>query len=173
MDIVLQRVLNHLPWRVSSTAWDEDYHAALSRTLASILFVVSGLVQCLILLFPANPDMNQPGLLLVGLYAAFMIFKAITDPKSCPATPVPEDEKQHLGREVVTALIPPLLLIVAVLGSILGGIATPTEAASVGSVGAMLLALIRRRIDLSILRQAVVSTATITSSCACSSRVSA
>jgi tripartite ATP-independent transporter DctM subunit len=104
-----------------------------------------------------------PGLLLVGLYAAFMIFKAITDPKSCPATPVPEDEKQHLGREVMTALIPPLLLIVAVLGSILGGIATPTEAASVGSVGAMLLALIRRRIDLSILRQAVVSTATITS----------
>ena len=104
-----------------------------------------------------------PGLLLVGLYAAFMIFKAITDPKSCPATPVPEDEKQHLLGEVVTALIPPLLLIVAVLGSILGGIATPTEAASVGSVGAMLLALIRRRIDLSILRQAVVSTATITS----------
>jgi tripartite ATP-independent transporter DctM subunit len=104
-----------------------------------------------------------PGLLLVGLYAAFMIFKAITDPRSCPATPVPEDEKQHLLGEVVTALLPPLLLIVAVLGSILGGIATPTEAASVGSVGAMLLAVIRRRIDLSILRQAVISTATITS----------
>jgi tripartite ATP-independent transporter DctM subunit len=104
-----------------------------------------------------------PGLLLVGLYAAFMIFKAITDPRSCPATSVPEDEKQHLLGEVVTALLPPLLLIVAVLGSILGGIATPTEAASVGSVGAMLLAVIRRRIDLSILRQAVISTATITS----------
>jgi tripartite ATP-independent transporter DctM subunit len=104
-----------------------------------------------------------PGLLLVGLYAAFMIFKAFTDPKSCPATPVPENEKKDLGREVVTALIPPLLLIVAVLGSILTGIATATEAASVGSVGAMLLALIRRRINLSILRQAVVSTATITS----------
>ena len=44
-----------------------------------------------------------PGLLLVGLYAAFMIFKAITDPKSCPATPVPESEKQHLLGEVVTA----------------------------------------------------------------------
>jgi tripartite ATP-independent transporter DctM subunit len=104
-----------------------------------------------------------PGLLLVGLYAAFMIFKAITDPKSCPATPVPEDEKQHLLREVVTALIPPLLLIMAVLGSILGGIATPTEAASVGSVGAMILAVLRRRLDLKILRQAVISTATITS----------
>jgi tripartite ATP-independent transporter DctM subunit len=104
-----------------------------------------------------------PGLLLVGLYAAYMIFKAITDPKSCPATPVPEDEKAGLIREVFVALVPPLLLIVAVLGSILGGIATPTEAASVGSVGAMLLAVLRRRIDFSILRQAVISTATITS----------
>ncbi|GAB5428125.1 MAG: TRAP transporter large permease subunit [Devosia indica] len=104
-----------------------------------------------------------PGLLLVGLYAAYMIFKAITDPKSCPATPVPEDEKAGLMREVFVALVPPLLLIVAVLGSILGGIATPTEAASVGSVGAMLLAVLRRRIDFSILRQAVISTATITS----------
>ncbi|MBB4052618.1 tripartite ATP-independent transporter DctM subunit [Devosia subaequoris] len=104
-----------------------------------------------------------PGLLLVGLYASYMIFKAITDPKSCPATPVPEDEKAGLMREVFVALVPPLLLIVAVLGSILGGIATPTEAASVGSVGAMLLAVLRRRIDFSILRQAVISTATITS----------
>ncbi|WP_375599409.1 TRAP transporter large permease subunit [Devosia sp. Naph2] len=104
-----------------------------------------------------------PGLLLVGLYAAFMIFKAITDPKSCPATPVPEDEKAGLMREVFVALVPPLLLIIAVLGSILGGVATPTEAASVGSVGAMLLALLRRRINFSILRQAVISTATITS----------
>ena len=104
-----------------------------------------------------------PGLLLVGLYAAFMVFKAITDPKSCPATPVPEDEKAGLMREVFVALLPPLLLIIAVLGSILGGVATPTEAASVGSVGAMLLALLRRRIDFAILRQAVISTATITS----------
>ncbi|MEQ8601335.1 MAG: TRAP transporter large permease subunit [Devosia sp.] len=104
-----------------------------------------------------------PGLLLVGLYAAYMVFKAITDPKSCPATPVPEDEKAGLMREVFVALVPPLLLIVAVLGSILGGIATPTEAASVGSVGAMLLAVLRRRINFSILRQTVISTATITS----------
>jgi diguanylate cyclase (GGDEF)-like protein/PAS domain S-box-containing protein len=69
VNVVLQRVLNSLPWRVSPTAaWDEDYHAALSRTLASILFVVSGLVQCLILLFPTHPDMNRPGLLTVGLF---------------------------------------------------------------------------------------------------------
>ncbi|UYN98318.1 MAG: TRAP transporter large permease subunit [Devosia sp.] len=104
-----------------------------------------------------------PGLLLVGLYAAYMIFKAITDPESCPATPVPEAEKATLARDVVVALLPPLLLIVAVLGSILGGIATPTEAASVGSVGAIILALLRRKVSFDILRQAVISTATITS----------
>ena len=104
-----------------------------------------------------------PGLLLVGLYALFVIFKAWRDPQSAPATPVPEAEKAHLWREVVVALIPPLLLIVAVLGSILAGIATPTEAASVGSVGALLLSLLRGKLNLGILRQAVISTATITS----------
>ncbi|KKB12436.1 C4-dicarboxylate ABC transporter [Devosia geojensis] len=104
-----------------------------------------------------------PGLVLVVLYILFVVFKAVTDPKSCPATPVPAEERQHLLREVVVALIPPLLLIVAVLGSILGGIATPTEAASVGSVGALILAALRRRISLRILHAVVISTATITS----------
>jgi tripartite ATP-independent transporter DctM subunit len=104
-----------------------------------------------------------PGLLLVAIYAGYVIVKAIIDPKSAPATPVPEAEKAHLWREVVVALVPPLLLIVAVLGSILGGIATPTEAASVGSVGALLLALLRGKLTLPILRQVVISAATITS----------
>ena len=104
-----------------------------------------------------------PGLLLVLLYIGFMIFKAVTDPKSCPATPVPQDQKQHLLREVMVALVPALALIVAVLGSILAGIATPTEAASVGSVGAMLLAAIKRRFSPKVLKETVVSTATITS----------
>jgi len=104
-----------------------------------------------------------PGLLLVALYIGYVVFKAITDPQSCPATPVPQAERQHLLREVIVALIPPLLLIIAVLGSILGGVATPTEAASVGSVGALVLAALRRKLSLNILRQVVVSTATITS----------
>lgn len=104
-----------------------------------------------------------PGFLLVGLYLTWVIIKAIIDPKAAPATPVPQDEKKDLFREVMVALVPPLLLIIAVLGSILGGIATPTEAASVGSVGAMVLAIANRKFTLSILRQAVVSTATITS----------
>jgi tripartite ATP-independent transporter DctM subunit len=104
-----------------------------------------------------------PGLTLVLLYLAWMVYKAITDPKSCPATPVPQAEKRHLWREVMVALVPALALIVAVLGSILGGVATPTEAASVGSIGAMILAAFRRQFTLPILRQVVISTATITS----------
>jgi tripartite ATP-independent transporter DctM subunit len=104
-----------------------------------------------------------PGLMLVGLYLAWMVVKAIFDPESCPATPVPPEEKKHLLREVAVALVPPLALISAVLGSILGGIATPTEAASVGAVGAMVLAALRWRLSPRIVREAVISTATITS----------
>jgi len=104
-----------------------------------------------------------PGLLLVGLYLLYTIYKAIFDPQSCPATPVPEHERAGLPREVMVALVPPLALIVCVLGSILGGIATPTESASVGAVGAMLLAVLRGRFSFGLLREAAVSTATITS----------
>lgn len=104
-----------------------------------------------------------PGLLLVGLYLAWMIFKAIFSPESCPATPVPPEQKKDLVKEVVVALVPPLALIAAVLGSILGGIATPTEAASVGAVGAMVLAALRWRLSFRILREAAISTAAITS----------
>jgi tripartite ATP-independent transporter DctM subunit len=104
-----------------------------------------------------------PGFMLVGLYLLYTIFKAITDPASCPATPVPPEEKKDLLREVMVSLVPPMLLILSVLGSILGGIATPTEAASVGAVGAMILAALRWRLSFSILRQTTVTAATITS----------
>lgn len=104
-----------------------------------------------------------PGLMLVLLYLSWMIFKAITDPKSCPATPFSDEEKKGIVKEVMTAMVPPLLLIVAVLGSILLGIATPTEAASVGAVGATILAALRWRLSFTVLREAAVSTATITS----------
>jgi tripartite ATP-independent transporter DctM subunit len=104
-----------------------------------------------------------PGLMLVGLYLVYMVAMAIFRPASCPATPVPPEEKAALLREVVVALVPPLALIAAVLGSILGGIATPTEAASVGAVGAMILAALRWRLSFRVLREAVIATATITS----------
>lgn len=104
-----------------------------------------------------------PGLLLVALYLGYVVFKAIVDPKSAPALVRAPGEGRVGPREILVALAPPLALIVAVLGSILGGVATPTEAASVGAVGAMLLAAMRRRLDLLVLRQVAVSTATITS----------
>jgi tripartite ATP-independent transporter DctM subunit len=76
-----------------------------------------------------------PGLLLVGLYLAFLVATAAVRPETCPA--VAEEQKPG---GLIEALLAPVGLIVAVLGSILYGIATPTEAASVGAVGAIVLA---------------------------------
>ena len=104
-----------------------------------------------------------PGLLLVVVYIGYILFKAVVDPESCPAIPVSPEERAGLPREILVALVPPLLLIMAVLGSILGGIATPTEAASVGAVGATLLAAVRGRLTLRILLHTMNSTARITS----------
>jgi len=104
-----------------------------------------------------------PGLLMVSLYILYIIGKAIFDPQSCPATPVPPEEKKGLFKEIITALVPPLLLIAAVLGSILGGIATPTEAASVGAVGATVLAALRWRLSLQVFVDVARRTAVITS----------
>lgn len=78
-----------------------------------------------------------PGLLLVGLYLAFLVAMALLRPNSCPAVGMPETQP---STGLLEALLAPVLLIVAVLGSILFGVATPTEAASVGAVGAILLA---------------------------------
>lgn len=103
-----------------------------------------------------------PSVILVLLYCLYMAGKAIFHPQSCPAIPPDENASTSLARDIITALIPPLALILAVLGSILGGIATPTEAASVGSVGALLLIALKRRLSLKMLREACQSTATIT-----------
>lgn len=82
-----------------------------------------------------------PGLMLVGLYIVYQILVAIFDGKKTPA--IPAAELGNLGevwRAAMKTLPAPLLLIIAVLGSILAGIATPTEAASVGAIGALLIA---------------------------------
>ncbi|KKW68123.1 C4-dicarboxylate ABC transporter [Lampropedia cohaerens] len=104
-----------------------------------------------------------PSLVLIALYLAFMVYKAIVNPASCPATPPTRLERTTLIKDVLVSMMPPLLLVIAVLGSILGGIATPTEAASVGAVGASLLVLIKRKLTFAMLRQTCISTATITS----------
>jgi tripartite ATP-independent transporter DctM subunit len=107
-----------------------------------------------------------PGLLLVGLYVAYLIFVAIVRPAAMPA--LPESERRELrraglGLRVVKVLLPPLLLIVAVLGSIIAGIATPTEAAAVGAVGSLALAIAHRQLNLERLREVMRSTARISS----------
>ncbi|MTI16902.1 TRAP transporter large permease subunit [Rhodobacteraceae bacterium RKSG542] len=80
-----------------------------------------------------------PGLALVGMYIAYQLFVAFTQPHKSPPMKVEPGEAPTIS-QVLHALIPPIALIIAVLGSILVGIATPTEAASVGAVGALLLA---------------------------------
>lgn len=81
-----------------------------------------------------------PGMILVGLYMAWILIQALVNPASCPALLEKGETVDDLGHRVATALVPPGILILAVLGSILAGIATPTEAAAVGCVGALLLA---------------------------------
>jgi tripartite ATP-independent transporter DctM subunit len=88
-----------------------------------------------------------PGFALVGLYILYLIAMAIFRPKSSPAVP-PEPGAPtglKLARRLTEVLIAPVLLILVVLGSILGGLATPTESASLGAVGALVLALIKNR----------------------------
>lgn len=104
-----------------------------------------------------------PGLMLVGLYLLWLAFKAMKDPNSCPALEISAEDRARLGRDVLTSLIPPLLLVVAVLGSILSGIATPTESASVGAIGAMLLAATQRKLTYANLKAVMQATANITS----------
>jgi tripartite ATP-independent transporter DctM subunit len=86
-----------------------------------------------------------PAFALVGMYILYLIGMAVFFPKTSPAIP-PEPGAPKglaLAGRLVAVLVAPLLLILAVLGSILGGIATPTEAASVGAVGAILLAAVK------------------------------
>lgn len=84
-----------------------------------------------------------PGLMLVGMYIAYQIIMAIIKPETSPAIPADELQADGLAKRIIHALVPPIVLIVAVLGSILAGVATPTEAAAVGAVGALMLAGLR------------------------------
>ena len=84
-----------------------------------------------------------PGLILVGLYILYQLGIAWLKPESSPAVPAEEKSGRSLLPLLLKSLLPPVILIIAVLGSILLGIATPTEAASVGAVGAILLAALR------------------------------
>jgi tripartite ATP-independent transporter DctM subunit len=102
-----------------------------------------------------------PGLLLVAAYVLYLMFVALRNPARMP--PVPDAEKSSpLAPLLLRGLVPPLALMLAVLGSILLGYATPTEAAGVGAFGAMLLALAQRALTMKVLAEVVQSTTKIT-----------
>ena len=103
-----------------------------------------------------------PGMILVFCYITYVIIKSYLNPMAAPAHEVEKSDQSTL-KLVLTNLAPPLLLIVAVLGSILAGIATPTEAAGVGAFGAILLALSKGKLNKKNLTEAVEGTTEITS----------
>ena len=106
-----------------------------------------------------------PGLMLAALYMAYVAVMTVVRPDTAPALP-PEARTLHgaaLLARVAISLVPPLVLIFLVLGTIFLGVATPTEGGAMGAAGALALALVRRRLDLTQLRQAMRSTAMLTS----------
>ena len=100
-----------------------------------------------------------PGLLLVALYCAYLLILALLKPDALP----PAQTRKIPWGELLHGLLPPLILIAVVLGSILAGAATPTEAAGVGAAGALLLALLRGEINRQKMQEILTSTMEVTS----------
>ena len=99
-----------------------------------------------------------PGVLLVFAYAAYIFIRARINPEAAPAA----DIEPASMAEVLQSLLPPLVLIGIVLGSILVGAATPTEAAGVGAIGALILALLKQRINKALLQDTLHQTLNVT-----------
>ena len=105
-----------------------------------------------------------PGLILVGLYVVYVLVLAWLNKEAAPAIPFKDDgstKRQHYFAALL-AIIPPLALIVVVLGSIFAGIATPTESSALGSTGAILLALLYRKFSWKMLMESALETVKIT-----------
>lgn len=106
-----------------------------------------------------------PGLILVVLYIIYIVIAAIVWPESAP--PIPEEELaaftlKTLFVKTMKALFPPMFLMVAVLGSIFAGVASPTEAAAVGAVGSMVLTIANRKFSIKILNEVMHTTLQLT-----------
>jgi tripartite ATP-independent transporter DctM subunit len=106
-----------------------------------------------------------PGLTLTALYVIYVFIVSMIRPAACPALP-PEARTLHgmkLLMRVLTTLLPPLILIFLVLGTIFLGIATPTEGGAMGATGALILAVARKRLSFKLLKQAMETTGKLTS----------
>jgi tripartite ATP-independent transporter DctM subunit len=103
----------------------------------------------------------MPGMLLAALYAGWIVLVGMLRPDAMPA--VPRAERDGVGRgelwlRVLKVAVPPVALVLAVLGSIIGGVAAPTEAASMGALGAIVVVAAARRLNLAVLREVMRST---------------
>ena len=105
-----------------------------------------------------------PGLVLTSLYVGYVVLVSIFRPKWVPALPLEARSLRgsKLFLKVLTTLVPPLLLIFLVLGTIFLGIATPTEGGAMGATGALIMAIARKRLNWKLLKQAMDSTAKLT-----------
>ena len=101
-----------------------------------------------------------PGLILVFFYCLWQLILIFVKPETCP--PILRKNKKKNSNPIIIIMLP-IFLIIAVLGSILAGIATPTEAASVGSSGAILLSYIKKRFSINHLKEAMIETMSISS----------
>ena len=108
--------------------------------------------------------MMFPGLILATLYIAYVLGRCLIDPTAGPRLPQTDDEPDLTAKLVITmqALVPPLIMIFAVLGSIIFGWANATEAAALGAFGAFLLTIFYRRFSLPMFREALLKTLVIT-----------
>ncbi len=104
-----------------------------------------------------------PGTMLVIAYILYIAFVAWKNPTAAPAIVADPDNDEHLGLTVIKSMLPPLLLMLAVLGSIFFGIASPTESAAVGALGALVLAALHRKLDRTNLQDALSQTTRLTS----------
>jgi tripartite ATP-independent transporter DctM subunit len=107
-----------------------------------------------------------PGLLLVLLYLGWIVIVSVIKPSAAPAMPAEEVrdfKSEGMFKRVVRAFLLPLFLVIAVLGSIFAGIASPTEAAAVGAFGASLLTLLQKKLDLPTLKAVMIETTHLTS----------
>jgi len=106
-----------------------------------------------------------PGFLLAAIYICYLLGRSFINPKLGP--PVPKEERVasigRVGREVLVGVVPLLALITATLGSILAGLATPTEASGVGAMGALILMIAYRKFSLAAFKKALLSTMTTSS----------
>ncbi len=106
-----------------------------------------------------------PGLILVGLFIIYILIATFLRPEIAPAISREElaaISRRQMAMRVLKALFPPLFLIISVLGSIFGGIASPTEAAAVGAVGASLLTMANKKFNIALLRDVMQSTVKLT-----------